>query len=204
MDGSTSQLPLIMGTLPRTEYPSAVQTGRRNPDENAVDYTKRRLQNVVTQKFKDDTVEKARVPLRRQQSMKFFIDNGYDIIHAAAITGALQGQSQFEIYEKFFLDSFRTPNIGIAGWKKTRTLGSRYNNLLKFAAQFSPSSDWKSFSLQLQFVLYELRTQFGQENSRLIATVNIKDASEVVNRYYLKNTNTTNRLAQQAYDEVMV
>ena len=56
---------------------------------------------MVTQKFKDDTIEKARVPLRRQQSMKFFIDNGYDIIHAAAITGALQGQSQFEIYEKF-------------------------------------------------------------------------------------------------------
>ena len=192
MDGTTSQLPLIMGTLPRTEYPSAVQTGRRNPDENAVDYTKRRLQNVVTQKFKDDTIEKARVPLRRQQSMKFFI------------TGALQGQSQFEIYEKFFLESFRTPKLGIAGWKKIRSIGSRYNNLLNFAAQFSPSSDWKSFSLQLQFVLYELRTQFAQENSRLIATVNIKDASEVVNRYYLKNTNTTNRLAQQAYDEVMV
>ena len=203
MDGTTSQLPLILGSLSRVEYPSAVQTGRRNPDENAVDYTKRRLQNVVTQQFKDDKLDKARIPLRRQQSMKFFIDNGYDIMHAAAITGALQGQSQFEIYDESFLDAFLTPKLGIAGWKKVRSLGSRYNNLLKFAAQFSPNSDWKSFSLQLQFVLYELRTSFSQENSRLIATSNIKDASEVMNRYYLKNTGVSNRLAQQAYDEVI-
>lgn len=203
MDGVSSQLPLVLGTLPRIELPSSVQTDRRTSNESATDYTKRRLQNVTTQKFKDDGVRNASVGLRRQQSMKFFIDNGYDLIQASAITGAIQAESRFILYDEQWYDSLTTPKLGIANWRKVATLGSRYTNLLNFASQFSPNADWKLFSIQLQFVLYELRNDFNQVNSRLIATTNVKDASEVVNRYYLKNTNESYKLAQQAYEEVL-
>jgi len=203
MDGATSQLPLVLGSLPRTEYPSTTQTQRRVSGVNAVDYEKSRLQNIIISAFKDDADPNARVTLRRQQSMKFFIDNGYSLIHSAAITGALQAQSSFLIYDEKWNDVNYNDKLGIAGWRKVNIANSRYNNLLKFTRQFQPNSDWKLFSIQIQFVLYELRNQFNQVNSRLIATTNIKDASEIVNRYYLKNTNTSDRFAKSIYDEVL-
>ena len=93
LDGVSSQIPLILGSLPRTEFPSSVQSGRQNNTDNSFEYDQERLQNVVSTRMKDDNVAEASfgnyalVGLRRQQSVKFFIDNGYELIHAAAITG---------------------------------------------------------------------------------------------------------------------
>jgi|TARA_B110000908_G_C10265703_1_gene463683 hypothetical protein len=201
MDGKTSQLPLVLGSLSRTEYPSAIQTERRNPNTNQTVYDNR--SNVVTSSFRIDDDPDAGEELRAQQSMKFLIDNGYSLIHAAAITGALLAQSNLVTYPKDWNSPKFNSLLGIAGWKKVGGSTSRYNNLLEFARQSQSNSDWKLFSVQIQFVLYELRGVFNQVNSRLIATTDIKSASEVVNRYYLKNTNVSDNIAQKVYNEVI-
>ena len=182
VDGKSSQIPLILGSLPRVEQPTSVQTA----------------QSLMT--FKDDNVPDAKLDLRRLQSMKFFIDNNYSPIHAAAITGGLIGASSMITY----FDDFTSATVGIAGWKRISSSGSRYNGLLRFAASQKPSKDWKLFSVQLQYVLYELNGRFNQANSKLLVTTDIKEASKVFNREYLFTTVDTEDLAEFAYNEVLV
>lgn len=195
LDGQTSQIPLVMGTLPRVEFPTNTQTGKIGNREKST-----RIQNSVTEVLAEDTARTTAVQLRRQQSMKFFLDNGYNLIHAAAITGALQGTSGFATFNA----SEEETIIGIASWNRSNTVGSRFNSLLTFSQSFQPIVDWKLYSTQLQFVLYELRNRFSSANRKLINTEDIKAASESINEYYLFTTNDTENLAQIAYDEVFV
>lgn len=198
LDGISSQTPLILGSLPRTEFPSDTQSGRQVSSSDEFKYDQERLQNVVASSLKNDKLAEASVELRRQQAMKFFIDNGYELIYAAAITGALEGVSRFKTY-----DDVTEETVGIARWNNTTEIGSRFADLLKFAAQYSPNSDWRLFSIQLQFVVFELRNRFNLVNRKLLSTSNIKDASDVINKMYIKGSNRTEILAQRAYDEVL-
>ena len=81
LDASTSsQIPLIMGSLPRSEFPTNIQLGRLG-----VTKVQTRLQNSVTDVLADDDEANSfgfLTPLRRQQSMKFFLDNGYTLHQA--------------------------------------------------------------------------------------------------------------------------
>lgn len=183
VDGKSSQIPLVLGSLPRVEQPTSVQTA----------------QSEMT--FKDDDLPDAKLDLRRLQSMKFFIDNNYSPIHAAAITGGLIGASSLVTY---FANDAASATVGIAGWERISSSGSRYNRLLRFAASQKPSRDWKLFSVQLQYVLYELNGRFNQANSKLLVTTDIKEASKVFNREYLFTTVDTEDLAEFAYNEVLV
>jgi hypothetical protein len=196
LDGIASQIPLVLGSLPRIELPTTVQSGRRLNSIDKFVYDQNRIQNVVITRLYDDDVPNADVNLRRQQAMKFFIDNGYNLIHSAALAGALQGASSFVTFNS-------KPKTGIAKWSVDGKIGSRYAGLLQFAVSYVPATDWKLFSVQLQYVLFELRNKFGSANNALLATQNLTDASEVVNRLYLKIPQNTKRLAERAYEEVM-
>lgn len=200
LDGVSSQLPLVMGSLPRIEIPSSVQSGRKKSGQSQFNYTTQRFQNVVPTQFRDDLVAQADVELRRMQSMKFFIDNGYEIKVAAAITGGLEAISSFITYN----DTEDTTNFaGVASWRKSPESGSRYQGLLRFSTQYSNSSTWKLYSIQLQYVLFELRGRFSSVNNELVVTTDIDVASNIFNRKYLFSPNNTTNLAEQAYDEVL-
>lgn len=199
LDGVSSQIPLIMGSLPRIEVPSLVQSGRKKSGETSFNYTTQRFQNVVATSFRNDLIAEASLELRRLQSMKFFIDNGYEIIQAAAITGGLEGISNFITYD----DDGQSPFTGVASWRRSAETGSRYQGLLRFASQYAPSSNWKLYSIQLQYVLFELRNRFSQVNNEIIFTTDIDVASNIFNRRYLFTTNDTTNLAERAYNEVI-
>lgn len=199
LDGISSQLPLILGSLPRVEFPTSIQTGRNLSFQDKFDYDQERLQNIIITPLKKDKEASPGVGLRRQQAMKFFIDNGYELVQAAAITGAIEAKSSFKTYDT----NTGSSTIGILKWKNTTEIGSRFSELLRFAAQYSPNSDWRLFSIQLQFVIFELRNRFNLVNSKLIAATDIKLASRIVDRDYVKGSNQSDRLAQRAYDEVL-
>lgn len=200
LDGATSQIPLIIGSLPRVELPTSNQKKRVGSGESEYDYTTTRYQNVVAETLKDDNVYEASLELRRLQSMKFFIDNGYPLIQSAAITGALIGASSLVT---FYETLGNKGVVGIASWSRETTIGSRYNGLLRFASNYTPVSDWRLYSIQLQYVLFELRNRFNLTNSKILAATNIKDASRIFNREYLSIDKNTEDLAQVAYDEVL-
>ena len=155
------RFPLIIGSLPRVEFPTSVQRGG----------VQTRLQNSIIERLlEDDEDIPPSVQLRRQQSMKFFIDNGYDLIHAA-LTGALQGVSRFRTGDS------ATNTSGVAALPRSTSTGSRFNGLLAFSQNFQPAVDWRLYSTQLQYILFELRTRFGSANRKLLNTTDIKSAS---------------------------
>lgn len=201
LDGMSSQIPLVMGSLPRIEVPSTSQSGRKKSGQTQFNYSTQRFQNVVATSFKDDLVAQADLELRRLQCMKFFIDNGYEIVTAAAITGGLEAISSMITYDD--TEGAKSPFTGVASWRKTPETGSRYQGLLRFAAQYAPASNWKLYSIQLQYVLFELRNRFLSVNNEMIFATDIDVASNIFNRKYLFTTNNTTNLAEQAYDEVL-
>lgn len=185
LDGTTSQLPLVLGSLPRVEVPN-----QRTSIAAAKNY------GLI-----DDDIADADVNLRRQQTTKFFIDNGYELIHAASISGCIQTASYFRTYVETVTNDSVT--VGIAQWKKNIAAGNRFYDLLNFSQGFNPARSWKLFSVQLEFVLFELRNKFSYANAKLLATNDIKNATNVINKQYLGNTNKSDIVAQLAYDEVI-
>lgn len=202
LDGKSSQIPLVLGSLSRTEFPTSVQASRQLVGQDKFKYVAGRFQNVLSFTFKEDSVRDANLELRRMQCMKFFIDNGYSVIHSAAITGGLEGISSFITYEENE-ESGDIPFTGVARWPKNDKVGSRYAGLVRFASQYQPSSSWKLFSIQLQYILFELKNRFNLVNNQLKQTTDLESASRVFNKKYLFTNNDTVDLVKNAYDKVV-
>ena len=222
MDGKASQTPLIVGSLNKIEFPTNVQARSSrdktlSPFKNS--YDPDRKIDIVTEEIRDDRVADADVGIRRSQSMRFFIDNGYTPRQAAGITGCLEATSQFVTYND---DEPNAPTFGIVRWDKQ---GTRYKNLVAFATQIQKRSSIKRFSIQLQYVLYELRTRFSNVNAKLLRSELIDGTGgsvDIISRLYLKDRsiaggnpqlinmvndrrrNEAIKLATQAYNEVTV
>lgn len=199
LDGRSSQLPVILGSFPRIEFPNAVQqrVNSANQNENELSFDQQRQQNFIEEQLINDEVRKPVVSQRRSQSIKFFIDNGYIPIHAAAITGVLETLSEFYIYE----EDPATDLQGILQWSQSE--GNRFKSLVDFAKNYQVVKSWKSYSIQLQYVLYELRNTQNRANVKLLQTTSIETAVEAIAKYYSRNfvnTKDAIKFAERAYD----
>lgn len=198
LDGAQSQLPLVLGSFPRVELPTEVQ--RRDGEKPfSYDTEQEKIQNVVTSPIDDDESRTGRsVARRRSQALKFFIDNGYTPMQSAALTGNLETASKFALYAS----DEKEDEQGIGLWSEGGS--NRFQRLLRFSAIFDPKSDWKRYSTQLQFVLYELRTTENLANKKLLQAKNIEDASKAVTKYYIKRSlNNPIDYSKSAFEEVM-
>jgi len=199
LDGKTSQLPLVLGSVPRNELPSTTQQ-RAGQDINSFQFNQEKLLNVVTASLLGDT-SRTGLPtvtkiLRRSQAMQFFIDNGYRPVHAAGIVGNLEAASKFYLYE----DDETKERQGIAQWSNLSD--NRLGELKSFSGFYEPSSDWKTYSVQLSFVLFELRNKRNLANVKLLSSDNVQDAGDAFNKYYMKQGLEYTSLCEEALDGV--
>ncbi len=199
LDGKTSQLPLVMGSFPRIELPTEVQR-RDGQKEFSFSTEQEKQQNVVNVFIDDDDSRTGRsVARRRSQALKFFIDNGYTPMESAAITGNLESASNFETYSS---DESDGDEEGIGKWDVKK--GNRYQQLIKFGSLFDPKDTWKTYSTQLQFVVYELRTTQNLANKKLKQSKTIQEASEAITKYYIQGKlNNPLSKSEAAFDEVL-
>ena len=113
MDGQESQVPLVLGSLPRTEYPTPLQQSiayddladRVDPDQEFYNQSISTLDEgneAIKNKYRneDGPLDTKTVELRRDLAVKFFLSNGYTIKQATALTGAylrtIVGLTQFK------------------------------------------------------------------------------------------------------------
>ena len=198
LDGATSQLPLILGSFPRIELPTEIQR-RDGSKDYSFDYDQEKIQNVVTSSIDDDNTRTGRsVARRRSQALKFFIDNSYTAMQSAAIVGNLESASNFEIYATSENEDLQ----GIGQWSEAGT--NRFQRLIRFSTLFDPKATWKTFSTQLQFVMYELRTTQNLANKKLLQSENIEDASNAITKYYIqRKINNPLDFSKSAFEEVV-
>jgi hypothetical protein len=148
LDGSNSQLPLVLGSLPHIEYPTSVQASNRDEisvNPYAYDFNQSNSAYQDPKFWGDNTGQLNTGPESAANVARFFIDNGLSPKQASSIAGVLQTISNLDpIYEG-----------GIAGYP---TDSPRYAKFLQYCNRLEPQKNFESFDVQLMFVLHELHT----------------------------------------------
>jgi hypothetical protein len=163
LDGKVSQLPMILGSLPRVEYPTSVQAqGREDLASNPFSYDFQQTNADAVDPILNVTSSSA------ADTAKFFIDNGFRAKQASSIVGVLQEISN--------LDPTQEANgYGIAGWPKD---SPRYKRFFAYCQRLLPAKDPSSYDVQLLYVLHELKS------SKRIAYTKVLAANDIEGTLY--------------------
>jgi len=163
MDGKESQVPVIIGSMPRTEFPTPVQKSLAydnllerttatqdfyNQSISGVDEDDSALYNDL----RDEEPTGKTTLYRRDVAIKFFLSNGYTIKQASALVGVNE-----TVNSKFDTTFENEGGIGLCGWSNVR-----------FARLKSFSNTWWHFSTQLSFILFELNSSHVDANIRIL------------------------------------
>lgn len=196
MDGKESQVPLVVGTLPRTEYPSSVQQSlsyqdlleRVDPDIEfynqsiaAIDTNDPALDDISGEDFDRDSRENAAV--------KFFMSNNYTLKQSCAIVGVINGVNpSYETGQDIGMGN------GLLMWRD-----SRWTRLKAF------NDNWDRFSVQLGFILYELNSTHVDANVKIlncdvIDNTKPKNLPNILERFYAPNKQDYSGSIKQLYE----
>lgn len=160
LDGKNSQLPMVMGSLPRVEFPSIVQAEHReDPSTNpfALDFIQ---DNSQYEGFR--ATENTRV--FHMNIARFFIDNGFNVKQASSITGIIEEISGNN-------PSQTRKGFGLGGW----VLGTeRYKRFITYISRLNPSRDENDAEGQLMFIMNELQTTHTIAWSKMLRSQDIE------------------------------
>ena len=193
MDGTNSQLPLVLGSIPKMETPSATQLagmrtgipyqssgvpyGNTNPTMND---SLVGIPPGVT--YNQNSDEKQNV----QIAWDYFMSTGnYSKDQVAAMIGNFLTESRMgpsTLSEVIKDDGTRENSIGIAQWYYYGPEGGRQTALKNFAAQ--KGKNWDDLYVQLAFVDYELATVSYLGGAKFKRTTNVLDATLAFMRDY--------------------
>jgi hypothetical protein len=187
MDGKASQVPLVVGSIPKIEYPTRVQrqvefnTIQERIDQEEIFY-EQEITLIDSQKVEDEEfglVYGNTIESRKLESIKYFMNAGYSLNQSIGIVAGLLNKSNLSNTAVQEEDKYNP--LGIAGWQNERQL------LLK---RFSGASDWRKFSSQLVFIKYELSSTQAAANIRLKRSKSLErdtknSCQRVFAKYYL-------------------
>ena len=171
LDGTSSQLPMVLGSLPNIEYPTSVQAAARedistNPFAFIFDQTNAAVQDPVyygTQS--DDGLSFVEVEAQRRVDKndvaRFFIDNGLNAKQASSMTGVLMAISGLS----------STKPGGIAGYPVD---SPRYKRFISYARRLTPTKNFYELDVQLMFIMTELHTSQKTAYSKLLMSGQIE------------------------------
>lgn len=147
LDGIASQLPLVLGSLPRVEYPTTVQAqGRDDITTNPFSYD---FEQSNAEAIDPIPLKSGSIGDKKGTAVNFFIDNGFKAKDAAAIVATLDTVSGLDS-ERDSQDQF-----GLVGWPKQ---SRRYSRLFAYISRLKPSKQLTDFDAQLLYVLQEFKT----------------------------------------------
>ncbi len=174
MDGTNSQTPIVLGSLPKTESPSEIQklTMAQKFNNNTLSASNLSIVDSkgVPGKFGLQDVDSNRV----EYTLQYFLNLGYTYVQSLGIAenlsqkGMISGTRGESLFSSF----------GIAEWN-----GERLKNLKAF------SNRYELFTTQLDFIAFELNGTQRSANIRLLQTEKFKGEKgslKVFAKYYLK------------------
>ena len=167
LDGKTSQLPMVLGSVPTTEYPTSVQAaGRDDVSTNpfAYDFAQSNSEFQDPQTYGSDNLSS----MQSVDVAKFFIDNGMSPKQGASVAGTIEAINNNNPYA----------SGGIAGYPVN---SPRYAKWIAYASRLKPAKDHQSFDVQLMFVLHELH------GSHKTAYAKMFSAKEIEGNLYGEN-----------------
>lgn len=155
LDGKTSQLPMVLGSLPSIEYPTSVQAQDRDDiatNPFAYDFTQTNSQMQDPVDFGSDDLTNVDVDM--YDAARFFIDNGLSPKQASSIAGVIAVTNGMD----------GTRSGGIAGYPED---SPRYARFVAYCSRIKPAKSLNSVDVQLMFVLHELHTSHKTAYAKL-------------------------------------
>lgn len=202
MDGTNSQLPLVLGSIPKIETPSAAQlSGMRT----GIQYQSSGVPYGNTSPTMNDSLigippgvtynPNSSQQQNIQTAWDYFMSTGnYSKEQVAAMIGNFMVESKMDpaIHSGFTTAGGGTENsIGIAQWYYYGATGGRQTALRNFAAQ--KGKNWDDLYVQLAFVDYELANDHSLGGAQFKRTTTVEDAALVFMRKY-ENPASTNTI----------
>jgi hypothetical protein len=187
MDGSNSQIPIVIGSLPHIELPTILQSEQALEDIGDDTKPNSVWENIVKVfEPKDVDVQNTNIgninglvkQSREKATVRFFLNIGYSMSQSIAVASGLSLSSGMRT-------GVNVQSQGLANWSV-----DRYSQLKSF------SSEYTNFYTQLAFIAFELRGTQNGTNIRLIAADKLestKGTCYVFTRYYLENQSLFNQ-----------
>ena len=184
LDGKSSQIPFILGSVPVTEDPNRQQLFALTGTENSLTEASSEDSYIVG----ESAAEKA---------FNFLLAFNFSATQAAGIIGCLS------VFSTKSLDPETKVNIryGLAGWSSEEVVGSRYERLKFFAGQ--RGLDYRTFETQLKFIVYELRSHSNLGLGQLLKTKYIKESVDVFREKYMKESTVQDNLRLRVAQGIM-
>lgn len=183
LDGSMSQVPLIIGSLVHDEMPSLAQTIAAGSRGQGRDIAPSNLGADGVRISPTAQATYRANPNRdgaRLAAMQFFVENGIPPIGAAGICGNIEGESGWnpDLVHQPSSAGDTERSYGLTQWNPA---AGRLQLLQGWAAQ--QNKDYREFNTQLEYILYELgipagtQTRFNEHGLYFNAGQLIKNAS---------------------------
>ena len=202
LDGSNSQLPLILGSRPHTEYPTSVQADGRddiasNPFAFDFQQSNAQMEDPKTSWAETQGSPQDERKVNAGEAINFFIDNGFNAKMANSMVATLQSISGLNPRFGYSSGSYGNSGFGLAGWR-----GARYARFERYCQRLLPSKSPFSGDVQLMYVMNEMHTTHKIAYGKLLRAQDI-DGTEygekldgipiktgmmsILNKYYVDN-----------------
>ena len=193
LDGKDSQIPLVLGTVPKIQMPSQSQRSTFVGDTPPPAYTNSEAsvnngQRVVPPGSLEGSTNAERI-------FRFLVNNGFTSQQAAGWVGNFA----VEVGVSLDPDTLNPndngkPSYGLAQWRDTR-----YDDLRTYASY--TRSNYRTMETQLGFLLQELASTERSAASRIRSTRTVEDAARAVDIYFERSDGTAReRRVQLARD----
>lgn len=186
LDGKNSQLPLVLGSIPKIETMSPEQKEQLNLDKNKK-FTTQNINKLAKNTSKDPDAD---LPgeTNVEKAFNFLIsDEGLALTttQAAGVVGNLlveSGPGDIDPTKKSGVKG--EGSMGIAQWNPSRNAGYRLQKLQQFASD--RDYNWKSLTAQLLFLKHEMVTMSYLGLKPLKQANSIEEATQIFMRKFEK------------------
>jgi hypothetical protein len=178
LDGKDSQIPLVLGSVPRIAIPSELGRSTFVGDTPPPRYTTESegsTRFVVPRNSLAGSTNAERV-------YRFFLNNGFTPEQSAGIVGNFAAESTPNIDPTILNpNDSGLPAFGIAQWRSTR-----YDDLQNWARE--TNQNYTTLEAQLGFVLYEFSATEMSAAARIRSTRTVPEAARAVDIYYERSS----------------
>jgi len=184
LDGKDSQIPLVLGTVPKIDRPSVQQRSTFIGDTIPPAYTTTSQDNGPRNGSRIIPPESLEGSTNAEKVYRFFVNNGFNPEQAAGWVGNFAVESTVNIDPTAY-----NPNdvgaeaFGIAQWRK-----ERYDALRAWAGE--TAQDYRTLETQLGFVLYELEGSERTAATNIRSTRTVEDAARTIDLLYERSDGT--------------
>ena len=198
LDGKDSQIPLVLGTVPKIDTPSQSQISTFAGSSPPPEYTTSGVGSNTTNNQRVIPVGSLEGSTNAERVFRFFENNGFTAEQAAGWVGNFAVESTVNLDPTAFNPNDKgAESFGIAQWRE-----ERYDALRLYAGE--TRQDYRSLEAQLGFVLVELSGTERSASTRIKTTRSVEAAARAIDQYYERSDGTKREvrveLARDAFE----